>query len=173
MNITPRMTPRTSLAAGKWRAKHQHVEGVAVVGHCLWHKTVVHRIAANLVRHHAIDRARVGLHVEFPLPKLAKRNLDIPIHRPVLIHRRRVTPDMRRVLTRGVEAFDELCRSVSRKRAWRRAGHLRRDGHGQHQGQEDVAHDSDQSNIRASWSAPITMSDQITFELGDFRATSG
>ncbi len=53
---------------------------------------------------------------------------------------------MRRVLTCGIEALNELCRGACRKRAWRRARHLRRGRHGkQYQCEEDIAHESHSS----------------------------
>ena len=137
-------------SAGQRRTEHQDVERIAVVRDRLRHEAVVHGVAAKIVRHHAIDPSRVGLHVELVLAPFAERNLDVSIHGTVGIHRRRVAPEMLGLRLGGLEALDQLCCRGLREVRGRRAGDLRREGDRQQQENQDVAHASDWSNIRAT-----------------------
>jgi hypothetical protein len=59
------------LAAVDRRSEHQCIEWIAVVRYCLRNEPLVDGIAADAFEHDAIDRARVGSHVELPLSAVA------------------------------------------------------------------------------------------------------
>ncbi len=121
------------LTARNWRTKDQYVERIAVVRDRLRDDAVVHRIAADRLRDHAVDRAAVGAHVEFPLASIAACNLDVGVHGSVAVDRRCVTPLVILVTASGIQAggerLDRGRRQRGRPHVVLRANHERNEHH--------------------------------------------
>ena len=120
MYISPTMAPGTSVAPGSGGPSTSASNGSPSVRDGLGDEAVVDGIAANVVRDHAIDRAGVRAHVEFPLATVAPRDLDVRVDGPVAAPRRRITPDVPRVDGCGVEARRQLHRGGWREHLGRR-----------------------------------------------------
>ncbi len=85
---------RHELSAIDRSAEHQRVKWIAVERNRLRNISVVHGKTADRRRERAIEPERVGRHVEFPLPPLTARDLDVGVHGAIGVPRRRVAPDM-------------------------------------------------------------------------------
>ena len=139
MYINPTITPRTTSPPGNEGPSTEGIERIAIVRHRLRHEPVVDGIPADVLGNHTIDGTRVRAHVELPFAAVAARYLDVGVDSPVVVHWRRVAPDVPRVAGRRVKAGRQLRRAGCRQHVERRLMALGRQPTWQNDDRDEMA----------------------------------